>query len=380
MFENAVALYVEDEDMIRESIGELLQAMFKNFYTAKNGLDGYDVYREKQDEIDIVITDINMPKLNGLDMLEKIKALNPFIPMLITTAYNESNFLQRAIDIGVTGYINKPIDIRKLLEVIKKNAMPIVEKKQLELKLKEQEDERIQQAKFSAIGQLAAGITHEINTPITYIKGTLEMLQYDMEDLPDSETKVQMLRDTKTIVDGIRRMENIISAMKEMACQSSVNKEKTNIYATILVALTMTYNKCKHISNVYLNGEQYTTLLDKNQEIFMTNVQKQRIEQVWIVIINNAMDELIKKDNFEDRKLEICIENTDDNRVKILFKDNAGGINEDILDNIFEPFKSTKTSSGMGIGLNIAQKIVDDNDGTIVSYNENDGAVFEVIL
>ena len=380
MFENVVALYVEDEDMIRESIGQLLQSMFKELYMAKNGLEGFEIYEEKQQEIDIIVTDINMPKLNGLDMLDKIKEINPFIPMLITTAHNDNNFLHRAIDIGVTGYINKPIDIRKLLEVIKKNAMPVVEKKQLEIQLKEQEEERIQHAKFSAIGQLTAGITHEINTPLTYIKGTFEMMQYDIEDLPDSETKTQMLIDTKTVVDGIHRMENIISAMKEMASQSTGKQEETNIYGTILVALTMTHNKCKHISNVYLNSEKYTTLLDQDSETYITNVQKQRIEQVWIVIINNAMDELIKMDNFNDRKLEIFIEKLENGKIKVMFKDNAGGIRDEILDKVFEPFKSTKTSSGMGIGLNIAQNIVLDNNGTINAYNEGAGAVFEVVL
>jgi C4-dicarboxylate-specific signal transduction histidine kinase len=320
-----------------------------------------------------------MPKMNGLDMLDKIKEINPFIPMLITTAHNDNNFLHRAIDIGVTGYINKPIDIRKLLEVIKKNALPVVEKKQLEAKLKEQEEERIQHAKFSAIGQLTAGITHEINTPLTYIKGTFEMMQYDIEDMEENDTKNTMLNDATTIMDGIRRMENIISAMKEMASQSTGNRESTNIYSTILVALTMTHNKCKHISDVYLNGEKYTTLLDQNNETFMANVQKQRIEQVWIVIINNAMDELIKIENFEDRKLEIFI-TKENEKIKVQFRDNAGGISEDIIEKVFEPFKSTKTSSGMGIGLNIAQQIVHDNDANITAYNQDNGAVFEVVI
>lgn len=380
MFNNVVALYVEDEDMIRDSIGQLLSSMFKELYTAKNGLEGLEFYQEHHDVIDMVITDINMPKMNGLDMLEKIKEINQFIPMLITTAHNDNNFLHRSIDIGVTGYVNKPIDIRKLLEVIKKNAFPIIEKKQLEAQVKERENERIQNEKFSAIGQLAAGITHEINTPLTYIKGTIEMMQYDIEDLEESDSKTTMLADITTISDGIRRMENIISAMKEMASQRTGNKELTNIYSTILIALTMTHNKCKHISNVYLNGEQYSTLLDKNNEVFNALVQKQRIEQVWIVIINNAMDELIKMDNFANRKLDINISNMEDEKIKVTFKDNAGGIDPQIIDKIFEPFKSTKDSSGMGIGLNIAQKIVNDNNASIQAYNEEDGAVFEVII
>jgi C4-dicarboxylate-specific signal transduction histidine kinase len=379
MFKSITALYVEDEVAIRDAISTLLTPLFKELIIGENGAEGLELYTKNQDAIDVIITDINMPKMNGLDMLDKIKEINQFVPMLITTAHNDTSFLHRAIDVGVTGYINKPIDIRKLLEVIKKNILPLVEKKQLEQQVKEQQEKEIQNAKFSAIGQLSAGITHEINTPLTYIKATFEMMQYDIDDLEESDIKGNMQKDIVTIIDGIHRMENIISSMKEMASQSKVDKEEINLYGTLLVALTMTHNKCKHISKVYLNGKQYTTIMDHDDEIFNASIQKQRIEQVWIVIINNAMDELIKKGEFDDRRLDISIENIGD-KVKIKFKDNAGGISPDIIDSIFDAFKSTKESSGMGVGLNIAQKIVLENDGVISAYNEDEGAVFEIVL
>lgn len=380
MFKNITALYAEDEEVIREAISSLLGPLFKNLIIAEDGSQGLELFKKHQDSIDLIITDINMPKLNGLDMLDKIKDISPFVPMLITTAHNDANFLHRAIDVGVTGYVNKPIDIRKLIEIIKKNILPVVDKKQLELKVKEQHEEKLQSAKFTAIGQLSAGITHEINTPLTYIKATFEMMQYDIDDLEDGPIKVNMKKDTKVILDGVHRMENIISSMKEIASSSKAEKEDVNIYGTILVALTMTHNKCKHISQVYLNGKQFTTLLDKDDEIFMVHVQKQRIEQVWIVIINNAMDELMKQGDFLDRRLDITIENIDDNKVKLKFKDNAGGIADEIKDHLFEAFKSTKESSGMGVGLNVAQKIIFENDGTITAYNEDNGAIFEIII
>ncbi|MDX9744692.1 MAG: response regulator, partial [Arcobacteraceae bacterium] len=344
MFKGITALYVEDEEAIRSAIGGLLKTFFKEFIICENGLEGLHAFEENQDKIDVIITDINMPKLNGLDMLDKIKEISPFIPMLITTAHNDAGFLHRAIDIGVTGYINKPIDVRKLLDVIKKNVLPIIEKKRLEAEIIHQQEKEIQNAKFLAIGQLAAGITHEINTPLTYIKATFEMMQYDIDEIENIELKNRMVEDTKTILDGIRRMENIISSMKEIASQTKMDKEPVNIYKTIMVALTMTHNKCKHISNVYFNNQLYTTIMEHDDLEIMSNIQKQRIEQVWIVIINNAMDELIKKENFSERNLEITIQ-SNGTYVSIKFKDNAGGIGEGIINHIFEPFKSTKVSS-----------------------------------
>ena len=380
MFNNITVLYVEDEENIRTAISGLLGPLFKDLLLAENGEEGVLLFEENQENIDLIITDINMPKLNGLDMLAKIKEISPFVPMLITTAHNDVSFLHKAIEVGVTGYVNKPIDIRKLLEIVKKNILPIVEKKQLQQKIQEQQKEKLQSAKFTAIGQLSAGITHEINTPLTFIKGTFEMMQYDIEDLEDGDIKDRMLNDSKTILDGIHRIENIISSMKEMASSNKSIKEDVNIYHTMLVALTMTHNKCKHISNVYINGKLFKTNLDKDSEVHIANVEKQRIEQVWIVIINNAMDELMKNKDMSSNRLDIIIENTDDNKVRVKFKDNAGGIPDEIKDTLFEAFKSTKESSGMGVGLNVAQKIVFENNGTIEAYNEDDGAVFEIVL
>jgi len=122
-------LYVEDEETIRDVVVSVLSNVFKKMILATNGIEGLEKYKIYKNEVDLILTDINMPKMNGLDMLDKIKEDNPFIPMVITTAHNDVDFLHRAIEVGVTGYVTKPIDIRKLLETIKKNVLPIVEKK-----------------------------------------------------------------------------------------------------------------------------------------------------------------------------------------------------------------------------------------------------------
>ena len=379
-FQKITVLYVEDEEIIRDVIINVLESMFKEFIIATNGIEGIQKYKQYQHQIDLIITDTNMPKLNGLEMLAQIKQINPFLPMIITTAHDDIDFLHKAIEVGVTGYVTKPIDIRKLLNTIEKNVLPIVEKKQLEDELKLEQEEKLKAAKFTAIGQLSAGITHEINTPLTFIKGNIEIMEYDICDLPPSDIKENLLQDIKKVQDGIIRIQNIINSMKEMASNQTVQKAKTNIYSTIMVALTLAYNKFKHISDVYVNGEKFDIAnINKDKEKFCALVQKQRVEQVWVIIVNNAMDELIKKNEYHTRRLDIFIDKDETNQyINVKFKDNAGGIKEDILPHIFEPFKSTKESSGLGIGLNIAHKIVKDNDGEIKAYNEDDGAVFEV--
>ncbi len=75
----------------------------------------------------------------------------------------------------------------------------------------------------------------------------------------------------------------------------------------------------------------------------------------------------------------IDVEETED-QVIVYFRDNAGGIEEKLLANIFDPFVTTKESGGIGIGLSISKKIIESNDGTIEAYNEKDGATFKVTL
>ena len=277
--------------------------------------------------------------------------------------------------------VNSLEDKRKLQELNQNLELRInqeVEKSVQKDKIHQQE--QIKNAKLSSIGSLAAGIAHEINTPLTYIKGNLELMEYDILDLPKSEIQERMKYDSEKMKEGIDRIANIVESMREMSQSSKEIKERINIYATLVTSLTIAYNRSKQISRIYLNDKLFVIdSINKNEYIYFSKVQKQRIEQVWIIVINNALDELVKIDDYENRALNINILE-DNNEIIIRFKDSAGGIKEDILDDIFEPFVSSKEHSGIGVGLNIAKKIVDEQDGIIKAYNEDFGAVFEIRL
>ncbi|AXH08896.1 PAS domain-containing sensor histidine kinase [Malaciobacter halophilus] len=242
------------------------------------------------------------------------------------------------------------------------------------------QEEQIKNIKLTSIGSLAAGITHEINTPLTYIKGNFEMMGYDIQDLPNSEIKNRMLEDSQKINEGLNRIANIVESMREISQSSSEIKEVTNIYSTLITALTMAYNRSKQVSRIYLNNKEFNIdSINKKEFEFFSKVQKQRVEQVWIVIINNALDELAKIDDYEKRALNIDIYEKN-SHIYVEFKDNAGGIDESIIDTIFEPFVSSKEHSGIGVGLNISKRIIEQQNGQIKAYNKGSNAVFEVCL
>ncbi len=272
-------------------------------------------------------------------------------------------------------------DKRKLQELNHNLEFRVAQevKKNIE-KDKIHQEEQIKNAKLTSIGTLAAGITHEINTPLTYLKGNFEMLTMDIEDLEDEDTKNNMLFSCEKMEDAINRIAVIVESMREMSQTSIEAKEKTNIYATLFTSLTMAYNVSKQISKIYLNNKEFTpTNIDKNDFEVFAKVQKQRLEQVWIIIINNALDALKTLKDYEQRELRIDVFSEAD-EVIVRFSDNAGGVDEKIIDKIFDPFVSSKTHSGMGVGLNIAKKIIDDHKGEILVYNNEVGAVFDVKL
>jgi two-component system, cell cycle response regulator len=116
-------LYVEDEDDIRNAVIESLQRRVDKLYEAKDGLQGYSLYVKNKP--DIVITDIKMPVMNGLEMSQKIRDLNKKVPIIVTTAYEESDFFHKSIEIGINGYVVKPISMQKLMELLAETAKKI---------------------------------------------------------------------------------------------------------------------------------------------------------------------------------------------------------------------------------------------------------------
>ncbi len=112
-------LYVEDNKQTRDATIELLQMFFKNIIVSSNGQEGLNDFLSSQTkEIHLVITDINMPKLNGLDMISKIKEYNENISILIISAYDDVNYLLKSIKMQVNGYLLKPIKTDDFISTI----------------------------------------------------------------------------------------------------------------------------------------------------------------------------------------------------------------------------------------------------------------------
>lgn len=110
-------LFVEDEEDLLQIISDALNKLQSNFLTATNGVEALEVLKDNPD-IDAVITDINMPYMNGLDMIKEIKDGGSTIPIIVMSAHTETEYIEKAKELGVNEYLLKPFDFIKFIELI----------------------------------------------------------------------------------------------------------------------------------------------------------------------------------------------------------------------------------------------------------------------
>lgn len=130
-------LYVEDDDHIREQLAQFLGRRVGTLYIAMNGAEGLAAYKKHQP--DLVISDILMPVMDGLQMAERIKALNPEVPIILTTAFNETGYFLKAFQIGIDNFVIKPVDPDMLQRALDKIAQTLLRRRELEGSKKQME-------------------------------------------------------------------------------------------------------------------------------------------------------------------------------------------------------------------------------------------------
>jgi PAS domain S-box-containing protein len=110
-------LYAEDEGALRHQEIKVYNKLFKKVFEAEDGSQALELYKQHKDEIDVIITDINMPKLSGLELAKEVQKISR-VPIILTTAYTHTEYMLDAIDLGIKKYITKPVTINKIVQDI----------------------------------------------------------------------------------------------------------------------------------------------------------------------------------------------------------------------------------------------------------------------
>jgi len=128
-------LLAEDEQRVRESFKKVLLLYADNVYTAGDGEEAYELYKKHNPSI--IITDIKMPKINGLELIKKIRQKNKEIPIIVTSAYTDQDFLLESIKLSLIEYVIKPIKEKDLNRLLQECAQKLYEKSEKVIKLTE---------------------------------------------------------------------------------------------------------------------------------------------------------------------------------------------------------------------------------------------------
>ena len=152
-------LYIEDDAMARESTLKLLQNFFQDIITAVDGLDALEKFQNNN--FDLIISDISLPKMNGLDMLKKVRVQNEEIPILVLSAYDDSAYFLNAIELDIEGYVLKPLEYEKffsfIFKIVKKIELFKIARDyqaNLEAEVKKRNDEILHKLHFDPLTNL----------------------------------------------------------------------------------------------------------------------------------------------------------------------------------------------------------------------------------
>jgi two-component system, NtrC family, sensor kinase len=388
ILKNITVLYAEDESVIQEGITETLNLFDINVICAKNGQEGLSIFNSLSKEIDLILTDIKMPKLDGLGMIEKIREIDKEIPVIITTAHQETNFLMQSIELDISAYVLKPIDIYKLEEsLIKAMESKVLREelrkknKVLELEIKKNEEKQKimeAQSRFAAMGEMISMIAHQWRQPLASIGTASFNLKYKLlteeYDLETKKGREEQSNFFKKKLDEIELyVQNLTTTIDDF--RNFFKTDKTSVNVNIENPIKNTLK----IMQEDLQSNNIDVVLNLNSQNKI-NIYENEIIHVIINILKNAQDKFLEKD-IQNAKIEI--ETLDlDNGVKIGIYDNGGGIEKENLDIIFEPYFSTKKEkNGTGIGLYMSKIIVEKNHkGKIYATNIKEGICFSIII
>ncbi len=135
-------LFIDDVDHVRELVEKMLRRLFKTVYVAANGEEGLNLYKEKSP--DLIITDINMPVMDGIEMIEVIRTGDIEQKIIILSAHNDHSFFEKAVNLKIDGYLIKPIDMQMLMKAVDNSVRLIVQKRELET-LNRQLEKRVEE-------------------------------------------------------------------------------------------------------------------------------------------------------------------------------------------------------------------------------------------
>ena len=327
----------------------------------------------KNSNIDLILLDIMMPKINGFELCEIFKSTpeTESIPIIFITAKNNIEDKYKGFTLGAVDYLVKPFHITELMVRVNTHIQLHTLQQSLEKKVQIQTQKNlinnellIQKSKQSEIGDMIMHIAHQWKQPISSLGSIILYHQLYFENNANSFDEKKLVKDLEKSSNIIEFMSKTVETFQNFFLPAQ-NEQKFSLFEAFDDALKIVD------ATYYFHG--FTIKVEKNIDTLI-NGKKNEYSQVVLVILNNVKNIFLQRKT-QDPLVTITIDQKD-NKSLLSVEDNAGGIDTNIIDDIFLPYISgTKTS---GLGLYMAQEIIQKLNGNISAENINKGAKFTI--
>lgn len=371
------ALIVDDEPEMRRFLISQLQSQF-DIVEARHGGEAIEI--ASKGEFSLMLLDLMMPEIDGIEVARRVRAetSNTSVPIVILTARADEDSKMRALDAGATDFLTKPfastelmVRCRNLVASYQLQRALVDKTTELEealVQIKQTEVQLVHQAKMASLGQLSAGLMHEINNPLNFANTALHLLKKRVTKFAeaDQETIKKPLAD---MYDGIQRVAGIITGLRGFTHPDTSSFSPVGVRDVVETAARFVQIHPKEIDLAIEIPPETKVIGNKNHLVHLL-----------INIMQNSVDSLREK-GAPSKHLRIGTTQNNGNVVLEVF-DDGKGIPKESLGKIFDAFYTTKeVGSGVGLGLNISHKIIEQHGGTVdVDSTENEFCRFTIKL
>lgn len=397
----------------------LSQMLANQGYNVRKAINGKMAITAAKTVIpDLILLDINLPGMNGYEVCEKLKQdqQTQAVPVIFLSALDDIPDKIKAFQVGGVDYITKPFQFDEVLIRIQ-NQLTIQslqqrlqeQNQQLQETLKElktAEAQLIQKEKMAGLGQLVAGIAHEINNPISFIAGNLEPAQEYIQSLlkliylyqkeyPQPSSNIQNLLQEIDLEFTVNDLQNILASMQRgsdrirtiiLALRIFSRLGEADIKAIDLhLGIDSTLLLLAH--RIRSEGQRSEIKIIKSYEnLPRITCYANQINQVFFNLLNNAIDALevgvgSRFSPDAEPTIWITTELINPEQIRIRIKDNGIGMSEEVKSKLFNPFFTTKpVGKGIGLGLMTCYEIIVQKHQGKISFNSEFGAGCELII
>ncbi|MCF8044675.1 MAG: response regulator [Desulfarculaceae bacterium] len=352
-------LLVDDEQDIREVTSLVIKDQGFEVYTAEDGVTGFEMVESVAPQI--VVTDVKMPKMGGIELLRKVKEHFEDIEVIVITAFGEMNLAIEALQLDASDFINKPIDDAALKLALSRAKERYLSRQHLKEYTRFLEQKNLDQArilhrdKLISLGRLSASVVHEINNPISGILNYAHLMNRMIKKRNGSDIDMEKFSRFLDIMESeSSRISEIVSSLLTFSRKSEATFARVDVKTLLEKSALL----CRH----KLELSSIELAMEIDPEIEPIHADFNQIQQSIINLVFNAVDAI-----GTGGKITISAMNKkEEGQVWIVVRDNGKGIDPEEINHIFEPFYTTKDEGyGVGLGLSIIFGIMDRHGGSI---------------